>query len=213
MAKAAAKNRPEDRIAQLEDDLKQRDARIKELRADLDKAEALVVEEREHVEDAEALIDSWIEAFGMVQDENGKWSYAEWIDNCVEYRDCYIELRDEWNKHVAAFNATIAPRTVGRPLAASEAQVATVLKLRKRGVSLRGLAEETSLGLPTVRTIVDKRDGRDRTTIKHLARIDPDRKLEASWRARKRVRDALPKRIAATLEQGRELVKQAKGLK
>jgi hypothetical protein len=32
-------------------------------------------------------------------------------------------------------------------------------------------------------------------------------------RDRKRVRDALPKRIATTLEQGRELVKQAKGLK
>jgi hypothetical protein len=64
-----------------------------------------------------------------------------------------------------------------------------------------------------VRTIVDKRDGRDRTTIKHLVRIDPDRKLETSWRARKRVRDGLPKRIAATLEQGRELVKEAKGLR
>ena len=51
--------------------------------------------------------------------------------------------------------------------------------------------------------IVDKRDGRD----------DPDRAAAVRWRARKRVRDALPKRIATTLEQGRELVKQAKGLK
>jgi hypothetical protein len=41
----------------------------------------------------------------------------------------------------------------------------------------------TSFGLRTVRTIVDQGDGRDRTTIKHLERIDPDRKLEASWRA------------------------------
>jgi hypothetical protein len=40
----------------------------------------------------------------------------------------------------------------------------------------------TCLGLRTVRTIVDQGDGRDRTTIK-LERIDPDRKLEASWRA------------------------------
>ena len=38
--------------------------------------------------------------------------------------------------------------------------------------------------LRTVRTIVDQGDGRDGTTIKHLERrIDPDRKLEASWRA------------------------------
>ena len=87
-----------------------------------------------------------------------------------------------------------------------------MLKLRKRGVSLRAIAEETSLGLPTVRTIVDKRDGCDRTTVKHLERIDPDRKLEASWRARKRTRDRLPKRINETLARGRELVKQAKGL-
>ena len=65
----------------------------------------------------------------------------------------------------------------------------------------------------TVRTIVDQGDGRDRTTIKHLERIDPDRKLEASWRARQRTRDALPKRITETLTKGRELVKEARGLK
>ena len=114
----------------------------------------------------------------MTLDEDGNWTYAEWIDDCVQYRDRWLDLRNEWNKYVAAFNATIAPRAVGRPLAASEAQVATVLNSRKRGVSLRGIAEETNLGLP-VRTIVDKRDRRDRTTIKHLARIDPDR--NASW--------------------------------
>jgi hypothetical protein len=105
------------------------------------------------------------------------------------------------------------PRNVGRPLAASEAQRAAVLKLRKAGKSLRVIAEETSLGLRTVCTIVDQGNGTDRTTVKHLARIDPDRKLEASWRARKRVRDSLPKRIGETLERGRALVKEAKGLK
>jgi DNA-binding CsgD family transcriptional regulator len=45
---------------------------------------------------------------------------------------------------------------VGRPLAASEAQQATVRRLRKAGKSLRWIAEETSLGLNTVRTIVGK---------------------------------------------------------
>jgi hypothetical protein len=90
------------------------------------------------------------------------------------------------------------------------AQCATVRELHKRGMSLRGIADETSLPLWTVRTIVDKRNGTDRTTVKHLQRIDPDRKREAAWRARGRVRNALPKRIDATLARGRELVKAAK---
>jgi hypothetical protein len=45
-----------DRIAALEDELKQHDARIKELRAHLDKAETLVSEMREHVEGARKLV-------------------------------------------------------------------------------------------------------------------------------------------------------------
>ena len=38
-----------------------------------------------------------------------------------------------WNRFVPDYNAIVAPRNVGRPLAASEAQVATVLKLHKAG--------------------------------------------------------------------------------
>jgi hypothetical protein len=57
------------------------------------------------------------------------------------------------------------------------------------------------------------RDGVDRTTVKHRQRIAPDRAAAARWRARKRTRDALPKRINETLAKGRELVKAAKGLK
>jgi hypothetical protein len=64
-----------------------------------------------------------------------------------------------------------------------------------------------------VRTIVDRGDGRDRATMMRLTRIDPDRRLEASWRARQRTRTALPKRINTILTKGRELVKAAKGLK
>jgi hypothetical protein len=79
------------------------------------------------------------------------------------------------------------------------------------GRSLRGIAEETNLGLQTVHTIVDQGAGRDRTTVKHLQRIDPARFSEEPWRVRTRA--ALPKRIAATPTQARELVKAAKGLK
>jgi hypothetical protein len=47
--------------------------------------------------------------------------------------------------------------------AASEAQVR---KLHKGGMSLRGIVDETSLGLRTVRTIVEQSENRDRTSRK-----------------------------------------------
>jgi hypothetical protein len=201
------------RIAVLEDELEQRDHRIRELCADLDKAEKLVWEMREHVEDAGTLIGSWIEAFDMVQDDDGAWKWSTAFVEGHEWFKKYDALVTKWNRFVPEWNAMVRPRNVGRPLAASEAQVAEVLKLHKTGGSLRGIAEDTSLGLATVRTIVSQKNGTDRTTVKHLERIDPDRAASARWRARKRTRDALPKRINETLAKGRELVKEAKGLK
>jgi hypothetical protein len=53
---------------------------------------------------------------------------------------------------VSDFNSVVAPRNVGRPLEASEAQRAQVLKLRKGSMLLRAIAEEVSLGLQTVRS-------------------------------------------------------------
>jgi lambda repressor-like predicted transcriptional regulator len=56
------------------------------------------------------------------------------------------------------YNAAARPRNVGWPLAASDTQRDTVLKLRKRGLALRALGEETNLGVNAVRTIIDQRD-------------------------------------------------------
>lgn len=78
---------------------------------------------------------------------------------------------------------------------------------------MRRIAEETTLGFKTVCTIIDRGAGIDRTTIKHLQRIDPDGAVEQLWQARKRSRDALPKRIAATEKANAELRLEAKGLK
>jgi hypothetical protein len=195
----------------LDDELRQRDRRIAELRAELSEAEQLISELRQQVEDCDALIEQWKEAFGMVQDDSG-WRYAPWLKEHESYHDMYCNVVRDWNRFVPEYNAAVNPRPVGRPLAASDAQVAQVMKLRKRGVSLRGIVEETGLGLGTVRTIIDGDAGRDRATMKRLERIDPDRKLEASWRARKRTRDALPARLNATLGKGRDLIQQAKGL-
>jgi lambda repressor-like predicted transcriptional regulator len=207
------RSRPQDRIAELEDELKQRDTRIKELVADLDKAEALISQQRGWMEDRNALLDSWIEGFEMVQGEDGKWMWGPFIDRHNELVDKYNALVREWNWFADDYNAVVRPRNVGRPLAASDAQRATVLALRKRGLSYRSIAEETNLGLRTVRTIVEQKEGRDRTTRKHLERIYPDRKRDAAWRARKRVRDGLPKRINETQKRGRELIQAAKGLR
>lgn len=50
--------------------------------------------------------------------------------------------------------ASQARAGAGRPLAATEAQIAEVRKLRKAGGSLRDIASQTGLGLQTVRTIL-----------------------------------------------------------
>jgi hypothetical protein len=76
----------------------------------------------------------------------------------------------DWNKYLPRINGE--PRNVGRPLAASEAQVVQVLKLRQQGYSLRDIADETSLGLSTVRTIVAQKNGTDRTSKRHRQRIE-----------------------------------------
>ena len=85
----------------------------------------------------------------------------------------------------------------------------------KAGRSLRGIADDTSLGLDTVRTIVSKMDGNDRTTQKHrdrLERIEIDRQQIAQWKRQRRTGDALPKRVQTALERGRALAKEARGL-
>ena len=73
------------------------------------------------------------------------------------------------------------PQPVGRPIAASEAQQAQIIKRHKAGRSTRWIAEELTLSRRTVTTIVDKLDGTDRTTTKRRQRLglEPKRK---DWR-------------------------------
>jgi hypothetical protein len=200
-------------IAQLEDELKEATRRNDELRRERDERDALVAEMREHVETSNAQIESWIEAFDMEQDQNGLWQWDTRIISGEEWFEKYRALVKQWNAAVADFNVKIAPRPVGRPLAASEAQVETVLKLRKQGTSLRDIVDETSLSFSTVRNIVGNQNRTTRTWKKWFKRIQPDRLAEASWRSRSRQRAALPRRINEGLKTGRDLVKQAKGLK
>lgn len=203
----------EQRIAELEDAVKEKDRRIHDLKTDLDKANDLVERMREHVQDCEEAIEAWKEAFDMMMDADGEWTWAPWLSKMEEWHARYAELVRQWNRFVPEFNAAVRRQPVGRPLLASEAQQATVLKMRKAGASLRGIAEETNLGLSTVRTIIDRQDYRDRASVRHLERIRRDMGEERTWQSRKRVRDGLPRRINAVQQQSAELLKEAKGLK
>ena len=200
-----ANDSTERRIGELEDEIKHRDRRIAELRGEIDELRDLVERMEENVEDAGNVIDSWKEAFGMELVQDG-WTWKPFWDERNDLLGKYNDLVRRWNKWVPLINR----QNVGRPLAASEAQCAQVLKLRKDGTSLRGIVEETNLGLGTVRTIVDKANNADRTTKRHHRRLEPE--IATSWKRQKRIGDALPKRAEGVFKTGRALLKEAKGL-
>jgi hypothetical protein len=200
------------RIGELQDEIKVRDRRIEDLRREVDELRELNHRMAEHAEDYNNVIERWKEAFGMVQTESGGWTWEPFWNEWQQTIDNHSKLVRQWNSNVPLINRAInAIGNVGRPLAASEAQCATVLKLHKGGRSLRWIAEETSLSFSTVRTIVGKANGTDRTTKLHRARIDISGQM-ASWKRRRRTGDALPRRAQAVVEEGHKLIKEAKGL-
>jgi hypothetical protein len=142
------------------------------------------------------------------------WTWAPFWEERWALIEKYNDLVHRWNKYVPVINGHAQP--VGRPLEASEAQCAQVLKLHKAGKSLRWIAEEMTLGLNTVRTIVAKGNGTDRTMQKHrerLERIEIDRTQATHQKRQKHTGDALPRQAQRVVEEGRELIKEAKGLK
>lgn len=211
--KAATVSAAELRIADLEVELRQRDDKIKELTSERDEALELVNQCREQVEDAERLLEQWKEAFEMTQNDDGLWtiepSMTVLLDRYNALAEQHRKLVREWNKFVPEYNAKVAPREMGRPTAASDAQRADVRKRRKGRQSLRAIATATGLGLSTVRTIVADR-ARKRTN--HIRRQQMDRARAAAYRARKRATDGLPKRIGELQKNGEALIKAAKGL-
>ena len=202
-----------ERVAELEDALKERDRRIADLKRDLDKERDLVHRMHEHVRDAHDMVGQWKQAFDMVPEENGVWGWRASFVEGDEWFAKYDALLKKWNRFVPEYNAAVLKRNVGRPLTASEAQRAEVVRRHKRGESLRAIADETSLGLQTVRTVIDQRTDVDRTTRKHLQRIDPERERQRAWQAKSRSRKALPKQITAWEKTADELRKEAKGLR
>jgi len=202
------------RITELEDALKQREKRLAELRKDRDADGAVIADMISQVQDADAMIEQWIAAFDMVQDDNGNWSWGEGLVAAFEIVYArHQDLLRKWNAIVAEYNAVVAPkrRNFGRPLQASPKQQQDVRERRKRGDSLRTIAEDTALSLRTVRTILGKADGTDRATLARLQRIAPDKFAEARERMRQRARKSLPRQITALRRQSADLIKRAKG--
>jgi hypothetical protein len=199
------------RVTDLEDELRQRDRRISELKSELESERDLLEQMSDQIQRCNETIESWKHAFDMVLNDEGMWTWDPKYTNGLEWVEKYQALVDKWNKFVGEYNSTVRKRNVGRPLAASDAQCETVRKLHKAGTSLRDIAEETNLGLNTVRTIIGRVNGTDRTTVKHLTKIDPERTKAKSWKSKLQQRNELPKRIHELQKDGAKLLKEAKG--
>jgi hypothetical protein len=199
-------------IQGLRDQLTDAEGRIAELKAERDEARTLVDQMVEQVSDGNAVIERWKEAFDMTLNDKGLWTWDPFIQRYDDLVIRYNELLAKWNKFVPTYNANVAPQPIGRPLDASSAQCAVVLKLRKTGKSFRAVADQTGLSLQTVRTILGRDAGTDRTSARRLQRIQPDKASSNRERARKRTRDALPRAMAETMDKAGKLLKDAKGL-
>lgn len=195
------------RVGELEDELERRDERITELREEIDDLRDLVRRMEEHVDDANGTLERWRETFDMVETERGTWTTAPWWEAHDKLVADFNDLARRWNKFLPLLNQN----PVGRPLAASEAQQALVRKRRKAGKSLRWIEAETNLSLQTVRTIVGKTDGTDRTTKQR--RIALDHPTVVAWKRKRRTGQGLPRQAQAVVETGRDLLKEAKGRK
>src|SRR5258707_14445406 len=89
------------------------------------------------------------EAFDMVLGDDGSYRWPTVQSQFNELADKHNALVAQWNRMVPKYNAVVAPRGIGRPLAASEAQQREVRALHKVGKSLRVIAGMTGLGLRT----------------------------------------------------------------
>jgi hypothetical protein len=199
------------RIAALEDELRQRDRRISELKDELESERDLTQRVVDQIQQYEESIEAWKHCFEMVLNDEGVWIWSENYTNGIEWFEKYQALLGKWNKFVAEYNTTVRKRNVGRPLAASDAQCETVHRLHKGGGSLRDIANETNLGLNAVRTIVGRANCTDRTTTRHIAKVDPERAKAKAWQSKLQQRNALPKRIHELQKNGVKLLKEVKG--
>jgi hypothetical protein len=190
------------RIEALEAELRQRDREIIDLKADLGDTHAMYAWMRDHIADMHAMTDDW-----LAMDDHDAGLRGEHADLLEQHR----QLVAEANRLRRAVGSS---RPTGRPLAASAKQQADVVKRRKAGESLRAIAAATGLSVRSVRTVVAKAAGTDAASrkAKEARKVEFTRQRVAAFRARKKARDALPKRVEELRKTGAKLLKQAKGL-
>src|SRR5258708_25701494 len=141
--------------ADLERELRQRDERIRELKDEIDEDRELIRRLQEQMQEGDEYLESFITTFDLTLDSDGNWSNGEFITEHYALVDKYDSLLDKFNKLVGVFNRNIAiVNPVGRPLAASGAQQARVVKLHKAGKSARWIAEDMTLSRRTVTTVI-----------------------------------------------------------
>jgi DNA-binding CsgD family transcriptional regulator len=99
---------------------------------------------------------------------------------------------------------------VGRPIGCSEAQEKEVVRLRRKGISLREIAKQTHLGLKTVRTVIAHAERTDGPTQRRarVLRIKVDRQPLVRLEARRKTRDIVRKQLPELNEQAKRLLKE-----
>jgi hypothetical protein len=204
-------NEHEQRIADLEHELKIKDKRIAELKNELDNANDLVRRFEELARDRDAYLENFITTFGLELNDSGEWENGECIRDQKRTVGAYRDLVIRYNKLVSIWNrSTASSRPVGRPLAASDAQQAQIIKHRKDGKSERWIAEEMTLSRRTVTTVINRHSTKDRTTAQHRRKLAIEPSVK-DWRVA--ARDRLPKEATKLFRKSGELLKEAKGLK
>jgi septation ring formation regulator EzrA len=196
-------------IGELEDDVKGLTKRLDDIRCEHDETVALVSIQCETLALQEDALQNW-------RDQIDVFFWVEAIKDAEasrkEYADRYEALLAKWNAFVPEYNEVVAQkkRNFGRPPAASNAQAA-------RDQSLRSIAEDINIGVRTLRTIIDKKDGVDRATQARLERIAPDRITTTKQRALQRKLAGIPQRLKRLLKDmdrlTADLDKRAKGVK
>jgi transposase len=205
----------------LQDELKQRDRRIAELKEEIDELRETNQKLRVNSQEWQEQFERWKEAFEMQLNDNGMWTWRSDTVNGHQWLDKYNDLVRDWNKLVREYNALVSDkledgtlRDAGRPIAATAEQRHMVYESHAEGCSLREIADDAGVGLQTVRTLLGKIDGTDRTSrrLSKYRKAEIDRKQVAAWKSRKRMRDALPKLLHEQSKRTDELIKEAKGL-
>jgi hypothetical protein len=204
-----------DDVGVLQDNLRHLRKMLQANQQEIDALRAIVASMKVQLEEEGELRQQWIDVFDMYRDpESGKWVYSDQKqhDQLMSLSDDYLKLIKDWNKFVPRYNAWVRempdkPR--GRPLGATEDQVARVRQLRAEGYSYAGIVSRTDLSLRTVRTIVTG-PAKEKAERQELVRLILNKEAAARYRSRNKGRERIAKEIDRLEKKSDELIKAAR---